>query len=207
VILRGLAGIALAALTWGVACAPAADRQSQVVVDAFFDARNAHNEPAVRALLADDVIVRIPAGAEFRGSADAAQKLLHLRSVWEVWNVRAAGDTVVWMERETQDTPRLPNVAPPVFETEMQAVVLQGRIQSLSPTSLPLPRPTGAPAAAAAPPAAPVAPWPLVGLGLAVLAGGAAVWQRWCGARRGPKPAWESGQLLARLRPPRRPRA
>ena len=40
-----------------------------------------------------------------------AQRLVHLRSVWEVWNVRAVGVTVVWMERETQDPPRPPGMS------------------------------------------------------------------------------------------------
>jgi len=207
---RLLVGIALAALIWavGVGCGPGVDRQSQDVVETFFAARNARDERAVRAVLADDVIFRFPGAHEFRGSADVARQITQPRFMWEIGDVRTVGNTITWMESLTQDTGRLPNVPPSVIQTEMEAVVFDGRIQSVSPTSLPFPR-AGVRATTSV--QAPSVPAPLLGLlalGLAGLASGAVVLLRhWMGARPVVQAERESRHLLHRLRPPQPPGA
>ncbi len=209
VIHRWLVASALSALTWGVGvgCGRGVD-QSQDVVETFFVARNARDERAVRAVLADDVIFRFPGGHEFRGSGDVARQVIQPRFMWEVGDVRTIGNTITWMESITQDTGRLPNVPPSVIQTEMEAVVLDGRIQSVSPTSLPLPRAGGSATTSVQPPSVTTPLLGLLALALAGLAIGAVVLLRhWMGARPVLQPERASGHLLHRLRPPQPPGA
>jgi ketosteroid isomerase-like protein len=201
-----LAVTILGVLTWGVACAPGPEQQPQAVVRAFFAARDARDEQAVRALLADDVVLRLTA-TELHGTDNVVQKLLDSHFTWETRDVRAFGETVTWMERMTEDTPRMAGVPPWVVDTEMQAVVLDGQIQSLSPTSQPLPRPNRRAGAAMQVTPATMVPLAVLALSLGALGTVAAVLrQRWSGAHRGAPPVRPRGRLLAQLRPPHPPR-
>ena len=192
----GWATVSLAVLTALAACAPAPDAPESVV-KAFLDGALAYDEQAVRAVLAEDVVRRDPSGTETHGSVAVARLVTSRRVSSEVWNVRAAGDTVTFMSRVTLGPDRLP-------DAEMQAVVVGGRIQSLSPTRRPLPRRDELGGAAVQQqPTGPLVT--LLGVGLAAFASAAVVLRRSWWPRREAQSRRAPGHLLTRLRPPPSP--